>query len=91
MDLFAIYLLLINALGLCLMLTDKHRAKKNLQRIPERILLAVAVFGGSFGVVCGMRLAHHKTRKGTFSVCVPVLLALQILFLIFSLIFTKNV
>ena len=91
MEYIAIYLFLINALGLCLMLADKHRAKKNLWRIPERTLLAVAGLGGSLGALIGMRLARHKTRKILFSVGIPVLLALQAILLIFSLILTKNI
>ncbi len=91
MEIFAIYLFLINALGLCLMLTDKRRARKNLWRIPERTLLTVAALGGSFGTLLGMRLARHKTRKDAFFVGIPVLLALQVLLLIISLILTKNV
>ena len=91
MEYIAIYLFLINALGFCLMLTDKRRARKNLWRIPERTLFTVALLGGSFGSLLGMRLAHHKTRKILFSVGIPVLLALQILLLIFSLILGKNV
>ena len=91
MEYIAIYLFLINALGLCLMLTDKRRAKKNLWRIPEKTLLTVAALGGSFGALLGMRLARHKTRKILFSIGIPVLLAVQVLLLIFSLILAKNV
>ena len=91
MEFLAIYLFLINALGFYLMLADKRRAKKNLWRIPERTLLTVAALGGSFGALLGMRLSRHKTRKDGFSVGIPVLLALQVIFLIFSLIMTKNV
>lgn len=73
-----LYLLLINAAGLLLMLTDKLRARKNAWRIPEAALMTVAAIGGSLGVIVGMRLFRHKTLHPKFSIGVPVLLALQI-------------
>lgn len=73
-----LYLILINALGFSLMLTDKQRAKKRLWRIPERTLMAVAALGGSLGSLAGMYLARHKTRRPKFTVGIPLLLFLQI-------------
>ena len=73
-----LYLFLINAAGLVLMLADKHKAKKNLWRIPERTLLLVAALGGSLGVLLGMRLFRHKTLHLRFSLGVPALLVLQL-------------
>ena len=83
MEFLYFYLFLINAVGFFLMLADKHRAQNNLWRIPERTLLAVAVFCGSFGILLGMRLGHHKTKKPKFSVGVPVLFAFQVILAIF--------
>lgn len=77
-----VYLFLINALGFLLMLADKLKAKKNKWRIPESVLIAAAVIGGSLGVLTGMCAARHKIRKAKFSVGIPVLLSLQILLLI---------
>lgn len=91
MEILAIYLFLINALGLCLMLIDKRRARKNLWRIPEKTLLTVAAIGGSLGAIWGMRLAHHKTRKPKFSIGLPIIFALQVILLIFSLIYTNTI
>lgn len=82
---YLIYLLLINALGFFLMLADKHKARKNLWRIPERVLMGTAILGGSLGVLMGMRLFRHKTQHLKFSIGVPILLAVQI-FLLISLI-----
>lgn len=82
-----VYLLIINALGFLLMLIDKHKAKKNLWRIPEVTLLAVAAIGGSLGSLGGMYLARHKTKHLRFTLGIPVILAIQIVLLI--LWFTK--
>lgn len=74
-----IYLLLINAAGLVLMLTDKIKARKGLWRIPERTLMLTAALGGSVGVHIGMYLFRHKTRHPKFTLGVPAILTAQIL------------
>ncbi len=72
-----VYLLIINALGFALMLIDKYKARKNLWRIPEATLFGVALFGGSPGVLLGMYTARHKTKHPTFTLGIPVILAVQ--------------
>lgn len=72
------YLILINAACLLLMLTDKQNAQRRRWRVPERVLLAAALLGGSLGGTLGMLLFHHKTRKPMFSIGFPVILALQV-------------
>lgn len=72
-----IYLLLINAAGFCVMLYDKYLAKNNLWRIPENTLLGVAILGGSLGCLLGMYTVRHKTKHLKFTICIPLLLALQ--------------
>ena len=47
---------------------DKLKAKYNLWRIPERILLGLAVFGGAAGAIMGSRLFHHKTELAPYNV-----------------------
>ena len=63
------------ALGLAIF--DKRRAKRGRQRIPERTLLAAALVGGSPGLLLGMLLARHKTRKPSFLLGFAAVLAIQ--------------
>ena len=77
-----IYLLLINAAGLLLMLIDKHKAKNNLWRIPERVLLLVAFLGGSLGSLLGMYWFRHKTKHIKFTLLVPLFLFVQSILLL---------
>ena len=72
------YLILINAAGFLLMLSDKHRARKNLWRIPESTLMGIGVLGGSLGVIGGIYAFRHKTKHLKFTIGVPMILALQI-------------
>mgnify|MGYP002538285894 FL=1 len=78
-DLLLLYLVIINAAGFGLMLADKHKAKKNLWRIPEATLMTVAVLGGSVGSLLGMYTVRHKTKHPKFTIGIPLLLALQII------------
>lgn len=52
------------ALLLCGM--DKASARKGGRRISERTLLLTALVGGSLGLLLGMILFRHKTRKASF-------------------------
>ena len=74
-DLLLLYLVTINAAGFVLMLSDKHKAKKKLWRIPEATLMTVAALGGSVGSLLGMYTVRHKTKHPKFAVGIPLLLA----------------
>lgn len=84
-----VYLLIINALGFLLMLVDKFKAKKNLWRIPEKMFFGTALLGGSLGCLAGMYLVRHKTKHLSFTLGIPVILAVQII--ISFLIYTNTV
>lgn len=45
---------------------DKAAAGSSRLRIPERVLLGLALLGGTPGALLGMVLFRHKTRKGPF-------------------------
>lgn len=79
LNFFITYLVLVNAAGFLLMLSDKQKAKKGAWRIPEATLLTVAILGGSIGAIAGMNLFRHKTKHLKFSLGLPVILALQIM------------
>ena len=76
------YLFLINATGFLVMHIDKRKALKNLWRIPENTLIGIAIIGGSIGIIAGMRLFRHKTMKLNFAIGVPLILTLQIIFVV---------
>ena len=77
------YLLLINATAFILMLADKHKARKNLWRIPEAVLMGSALLGGSLGALLGMYTCRHKTKHLKFTLGIPVILAFQIIAAVF--------
>ena len=73
-----IYVLFVTFLGIASMASDKIRAMEHRFRIPESVLITIAVIGGSIGSILGMVLFHHKTRKAKFRIGLPVILAVQI-------------
>ncbi len=84
------YLIIINAAGFLFMLIDKRKAQKDLWRIPERTLLGIALFGGSFGTLLGMNLFRHKTKHDKFRIGVPLILSVQILLAVFIFIWIQK-
>jgi len=77
MKLFAIYLAVMNVLGVAVMWSDKRRARLHRWRIPEKVLFGVSLLGGSAGTWAGMYLFRHKTRHWYFVVGMPLILVCQ--------------
>ncbi len=88
------YFLVINVLTFILMFVDKklairnsalhrhgshkHGHHKRKTRIPENVLLSLSIIGGALGTAIGMWAFRHKTRKGSFTVGVPLLLCINL-------------
>ena len=79
---FIIYLIAINLIAFLAMYIDKRKAKYGKWRIPEQTLFILALIGGSIGAIAGMYTFRHKTKKLLFSVGFPVILVLQIIFIV---------
>ena len=72
------YIVIVNMLAFCMYGIDKSAAIKQKQRIPNRVLLLMAIIGGSLGALAGMYTFRHKTKKWYYTITVPVLLMIQI-------------
>ena len=77
MKLFAIYLVVMNVLGVAVMWSDKRRARLHRWRIPEKVLFGVSLLGGSAGTWAGMYLFRHKTKHWYFVAGMPLILVCQ--------------
>ena len=77
MKLFAIYLVVMNVLGVAVMWSDKRRARLHRWRIPEKVLFGVSLLGGSAGTWAGMYLFRHKTKHWYFVAGMPLILFCQ--------------
>ena len=83
MKVILIYLLIMNAAGFLIMTADKLFAKSGAWRVPERSLMGIAAVGGSIGVWAAMYIVRHKTRHMKFVISVPLILAIQIGFVLY--------
>ena len=72
-----VYILCVSIITFAAYGIDKRKAEKNKWRIPESVLIMLAVLGGSVGALAGMLVFHHKTKKAKFVIGIPVILLLQ--------------
>ncbi len=61
---------------------DKRKAQRSAYRIPEATLFTIAIMGGSIGSIIGMYLFRHKTKHWYFVFGMPIILILQLTFLL---------
>ena len=73
-----IYLAAVNGIAFLLCGIDKWKARRERWRIPEKTLFLSAVAGGSVGFLLGMQLFRHKTKHKSFTIGIPLILAMQI-------------
>jgi uncharacterized membrane protein YsdA (DUF1294 family) len=56
---------------------DKSAARGGSMRVPEKVLLVVAILGGSLGLLVAMNLFRHKTKKASFQLILIAILIIQ--------------
>lgn len=83
-----IYLIIINAFAVHQTRRDKAlseipKTSSKYWRIPESQLMLIAAIGGSFAMYLTMKKTHHKTKHPKFMVGIPVIMALQVVLLVF--------
>lgn len=61
---------------------DKAAASARRARVPEKVLLALALAGGTVGAWAGMRFFRHKTAKGRFQFKFLCIVIVQVLLIV---------
>ena len=61
---------------------DKYKAINNHWRISEYTFFGLSLLGGSFGTLIAMPIFHHKTKKNSFRILIPIFLIINIIMLI---------
>lgn len=74
-----IYPLLINIITFVVYGIDKWKAQKKRWRISEKMLLFLAIIGGSVGALAGMYTFHYKTLHKKFTFGVPLIFVIQVM------------
>ncbi|MBN2389988.1 MAG: DUF1294 domain-containing protein [Anaerolineae bacterium] len=57
---------------------DKSIAGSQAMRVPEKVLLLLALFGGTLGALAGMKVFRHKTAKESFQAKLVVIMIVQL-------------
>ena len=78
-----VYLLMLNIVAVCVYGWDKVCAKQGWWRVPEKMLLLLALLGGSLGAMAAMVLFRHKTQHLKFKYGVPFIIVLQLACLVY--------
>lgn len=90
LEILAYYLLAINIITFAVYGFDKWKARNDRWRTPESTLLLLAFFGGSIGALLGMQVWHHKTQHWKFRLGVPLILVLQVAFIVWLAFFRQE-
>lgn len=80
-----ILVLIMSVIAFFVMGYDKSRAKKHGQRISERTLWTLAIFGGAIGSYLGMIMFRHKTKHTNFRLGFLMLMILYVFFIFYIL------
>lgn len=73
----AAYIAVLSIMAIAMMKIDKRQAQRKGQRIPEKNLWRVALFGGGIGAYIGMMAFRHKTKHTNFRIGFLMLAILQ--------------
>jgi len=73
-----VYLLFINIITFVLFAVDKWKAVHGRWRIRTITLMGFALVGGTVGGLFAMYVFRHKTKTRSFTVGLPVMLAVQV-------------
>lgn len=75
---YIVYVIFMTIITIITYKIDKEKALSSKERIKEKTLLALAVFGGGLGAFLGRIISRHKTNKLYFSLVIYLALILQI-------------
>jgi|SaaInlStandDraft_6_1057023.scaffolds.fasta_scaffold202910_1 uncharacterized membrane protein YsdA (DUF1294 family) len=78
-----IYLIVINIITFFYFGLDKLKSQLQHRRISEKILWILSAVGGSVGALLAMNFFRHKTKKLSFQAGIAMILAGQILIVLF--------
>lgn len=79
LQIFLVYLILINIISVIVTIVDKVCAIKHIWRVRERTLLILSAVGGSVSMFVTMQIIRHKTRHLKFMLGIPAIFIVQCL------------
>lgn len=83
MSFFCIYIAAISIFSVGITCIDKYQAIHKGYRISEKMLLLIALAGGSFAMFLTMLVIRHKIRKLKFMFLLPFMVILHCVFIVY--------
>lgn len=81
---YLLWLALISLVAAIMVAADKVAAQtKGARRISENTLLGVAALGGALAMLASMLFVRHKTKHKKFMAGLPLIIVIQIAFVLF--------
>lgn len=71
------YLVAITVVTFCVCGWDKLAARRQMRRVPEKVLFLLSAIGGSVGMYAGMLTFRHKTQHWYFKFGIPAIIVIQ--------------
>ena len=87
---FYAYLIAINIIALLCYGYDKYQSTHQGFRVPEIILHAIALAGGTPGALLGQRVFRHKTLKRSFRMCFCLIVLVQVIGIVLYLAYIRH-
>jgi uncharacterized membrane protein YsdA (DUF1294 family) len=84
LSLVGIVLIALNLSTWLMVAWDKAIAGRDITRVPENVLLFLAFVGGAGGLLLGMKLFRHKTRKSSFQYALVAIFGIQALLVLIA-------
>lgn len=81
----AVYLGVVNLATFAVFGLDKAAAADRRPRVPERVLLTLALLGGSPGALLARPVFRHKTRKQPFGAWLTLIVFAQVVVIVAGL------
>lgn len=77
-----LFFVVMSFVGMVMTVADKQFAIRKKQRIPEKMLLLQAFFGGAIGMYITMHFIRHKTQHKKFMIGLPLIIILHIILIV---------
>ena len=74
------FIITVSVISALLTIYDKIASKKlRKHRVPEKVLIAFALFGGALSEYITMKIIRHKTRHKKFMTGLPVIIFVHVI------------
>ena len=88
---FLIYVGVVSLIAVALTILDKYFAIAKKRRIPERVLILFALFGGALAEYAVMKMIRHKTLHKKFMIGLPLIAAVHLVLIVIAELFIHGV